>query len=221
MIDDSARLFFRDVALGRSLSYEQLEAVTTGQVWLAAEAQTLGLIDAVESAAVEDRMPNTPTPEPTPPDQTATLQEAVEKQTALLEAAMKRIDTLEAEKQALEAEKERAKYVAEAETFAHVPGVATDRLGAMLQAFDGTEYADDLRSMCAATSKLVAQSPRLQGRGGLSIIPQDEGIDAVRAKAKQLASERGISMSAALAAVATENPELYGSAREDPREAAQ
>ncbi len=41
--------FFAAVRSGRRLSAARLEAVTTGQVWLAPQAQALGLIDGVES----------------------------------------------------------------------------------------------------------------------------------------------------------------------------
>ncbi len=41
--------FFAAVRAGRRLSAAKLEAVTTGQVWLAPQAQTLGLLDGVES----------------------------------------------------------------------------------------------------------------------------------------------------------------------------
>src|SRR6185503_1383040 len=41
--------FFAAVRTGRKLSAAKLEAVTTGQVWLAPQAQALGLLDGVES----------------------------------------------------------------------------------------------------------------------------------------------------------------------------
>lgn len=48
-IDDLHSHFLQAVEQGRKLSGKALEAVSDGRVWGAAEAQTLGLIDAVES----------------------------------------------------------------------------------------------------------------------------------------------------------------------------
>lgn len=49
IVDAYTNEFKASVATGRRLSGEQVSAVATGQVWLAADAQRLGLIDSVES----------------------------------------------------------------------------------------------------------------------------------------------------------------------------
>jgi signal peptide peptidase SppA len=48
IVDDTAALFFDAVQTGRGLTDAQLEAATSGKVWLAAKAQGMGLIDAVQ-----------------------------------------------------------------------------------------------------------------------------------------------------------------------------
>jgi len=49
MVEDLNRHFVDGVRRGRSLTWAQMEAVTTGQAWIAADAQRLGLIDGVRS----------------------------------------------------------------------------------------------------------------------------------------------------------------------------
>lgn len=48
MVDAIGQFFFTAVQRGRRLGAERMRAVTTGQVWMAAEAQALGLLDGVE-----------------------------------------------------------------------------------------------------------------------------------------------------------------------------
>ena len=56
MIDSITNDFKQTVSLGRKLSFQQAEALATGEIWSGAEALTLGLIDTVETAgAVIDR----------------------------------------------------------------------------------------------------------------------------------------------------------------------
>jgi ClpP class serine protease len=69
MVDALGSVFFATVGAGRSLTGDALNVVTTGEVWLAAQAVTLGLIDAVASVADEEEKPdgNQPPPVPVPP----------------------------------------------------------------------------------------------------------------------------------------------------------
>lgn len=56
MIDSITNDFKQTVSLGRKLSFQQAEALATGEIWNGTEALTLGLIDTVETAsAVIDR----------------------------------------------------------------------------------------------------------------------------------------------------------------------
>lgn len=50
LVNDSQALFNRDVARGRGMTNEQATKLATGEVWLADEAQELGLIDSVSNA---------------------------------------------------------------------------------------------------------------------------------------------------------------------------
>lgn len=69
MVDALGSVFFATVGAGRSLTGAALAVVTTGEVWLAAQAVTLGLVDAVASVADEEEKPdgNQPPPVPVPP----------------------------------------------------------------------------------------------------------------------------------------------------------
>lgn len=51
VIDSTFRVFSRDVSSSRELAGEKLDAVTTGQVWIADEARKLGLVDAIDTLA--------------------------------------------------------------------------------------------------------------------------------------------------------------------------
>lgn len=50
MIDSITADFVQTVSAGRKLSYQQAQALATGEIWNGAEALTLGLIDSVETA---------------------------------------------------------------------------------------------------------------------------------------------------------------------------
>lgn len=69
MVEGLGAVFFATVGKARSLSGDALAAVTTGEVWLAAQAATLGLVDAVASVADEEEKPdgNQSPPVPLPP----------------------------------------------------------------------------------------------------------------------------------------------------------
>lgn len=64
IVTGSAAVFYDAVSVARALTGPALDAVTTGQVWLAAEAQSLGLIDAVADAPDAQA----PASNATPPD---------------------------------------------------------------------------------------------------------------------------------------------------------
>lgn len=66
LVDGLGSVFFAAVAAGRKLSGQALDAVTTGQIWLATEALALGLIDAIDSPADEADQPAGSTPAPPP-----------------------------------------------------------------------------------------------------------------------------------------------------------
>ena len=50
MIDSITNDFVQTVSAGRKLSFQQAQALATGEIWNGAEALTLGLIDSVETA---------------------------------------------------------------------------------------------------------------------------------------------------------------------------
>ena len=115
MIDQLAGMFTQSVAEGRSLTPEAVAQIATGQVWLAHDAQRLGLIDHIhgqeqaetEPEEVEEMAdPEIQAQEPEEEEEETTEEEEEETTDQKVEALQTRVDDLEARVAELEGELE-------------------------------------------------------------------------------------------------------------------
>jgi signal peptide peptidase SppA len=95
LVDAHAAVFFDAVSSARGLTGPALDAVTTGQVWIASEALRLGLVDAIGSAADAPTIPGTtdqPIPIPVPADLEGDDEESTKAATPHLEPTESAMD---------------------------------------------------------------------------------------------------------------------------------
>jgi len=199
VVDGLAELFVADVARGRGVSPDKIKPHATGRVWLAAEAQKLGLVDQVEPvSAALSRM--APTKEAPMAEQQNKPDEAEAKAKAAIESERARVkaitDEFAGKDQSFALAQIAAGSTLEQAKLAYLP-ILEKRLADQAKALE---------------EKAPVASPAPQG--GATPLPR--GGDPAESKAlgfmdaaAALAADKGVSLLKAMSEVAKKNPGLH------------
>lgn len=240
IIDDTAAIFAAEVAAGRGarIAADRMPEIRTGDVWIAGKAKGLGLIDQVTSdaealhALVSATAPKGPIMSIWSKLFPSLSKAEIEEAKAALDAAAGHADVtpeklaaekaeLQAKQLAIESERARERYLAEAQssTFATLAGTAGE-IAADLEAIDQLPTGARERArqrLAAAAAQVSAASALTRELGAIGAQPTGAVAvqDSIRVAALEARAKGMSAKDAALAAIAA-NKSAYREARKLP-----
>lgn len=208
LVDGINKIFLEFLLSNRPSMQANMTTISTGKVFLAEEAQSLGLIDSIISY-------NKPTKQKEKnfmdfqallatltPEQKAAFEN--EKKSAAAEAEARAAKAEQALKDA-EITARANKYAEEAKSFGNLPGIEASAIAGILAASDDAKIGDDIRKLLSSCTKLVATSPVLKTVGSSTSEPtakedsrialdtKDEAYLKLHSKALEIAEKENIS----------------------------
>ncbi len=211
-VREVADLFVSEVATGRAMTREQVQALATGQLWLAEKSKGLGLIDGVisldeaMSRLREEAMNETEVK--AAQAQTAETTKALADEKAAREKAERELAETKARLDALETRERETRFAGEAKALG-LPVEFSKTLAAIEQKCGADLYAKVVEQFKAKTAQ-VDETKLFGEKGVAGDGSATSASDQIEALAKDLlAKGKAKSHADAVAIVTKERPDLY------------